>query len=62
MDYKLLPENWIIEACDGSDEIAGLYNITLRNIKTTEAVFAYAESENEAFNTALEAAKEMRIS
>lgn len=60
MDYRLLPDNWVIEACDEADEIAGIYNITLRNVRTTEAVFAYAESEEEAFSIAVEAAKEMR--
>ena len=64
MDYKLLPENWIIQQ---SFDMRGMpwnpqrCSVTLRNTKTTEAVIGYGDSEEQAYQDALEVAKKMRV-
>ena len=63
MDYRLLPINWVIEATfdmEDMPEKPQRYAVTLRNTRTTESVFAYGVSEEQAYLDALEAAKEMR--
>ena len=63
MDYRLLPENWVIEVSyDMWDmpEKPARFAVTLRNTRTTESVFAYGDTEQGAYQYALEAAKEMR--
>lgn len=64
MDYKLLPHNWVIERVfDREDfpEKPCRYAVSLRNTKTTEAVFAYGDTEDEAFLAAVDVAKDMRV-
>lgn len=63
MDYKLLPLNWVIEGTfDMIDmpEKPFRWAVSLRNTRTTESVFAYGDTEDEAYFEALQVAQEMR--
>lgn len=63
MDYRLLLDNWTIEHVFDMESLPGKpnrYSVQLRNTKTTEGVFAYGDTIEEAFLDAVEATKDMR--